>query len=864
MKDLFQRLKSGDSAWREKAAAPRLTLGAFGKHPGWDDFMRSGVRLGIGVETETLAQVMQALYFGGIGGQIDSGAWEKLEPEKRLVGYDHTFLWLRPGHVILGQLWSSTDGKRRAKYPMVLCIDGERLSPGFMLAHLLSGLERLREACKATTSAERMTKDCRAAQEQLRAILSSADSRLAETPLSAEARRRFLERAELGPDRLGFLRTLHELSTAFSPSANGRTAGAGTADSRSRHLRLPLASDSRTEALLLWGAFFRCAVPDAVPLLLISRAGESWMDVIIGEPASDDFFCLQASNKAMPLATEIPYELPPELRPRFQALEANFLGVPASVAALVPASDTKAEAPVAPGVPNSPEPARTRRKWTSSLFVFCGVILLVAAGTIWFSGGHGGPAKAQARVASASNKPIPQPPLTKAEQDYRNAFAEAQRAWSATNLDQAIAQAQLALKAKPDDAAAGDLLQQSLQRKTELAKIEGYQSAMDAARLAFQQKDFATAMTRADAALVIKTNDPAATKLKSDAQEQINLDLAAKTQQKYETAMRDGQVAFERKDYPTAMAKADVALGIKKGDPAATKLKSNAQEQIKLALAAQAQQQQYETAMREGQAAFDRKDYPNAVARADVALGIKKGDPAATKLKAEANQGIDLASTRVIFDQGEYSKALELCKKHAGIDAFDALAKSVGIEQSAFDDATNKFSKGDYSFTEELKTQSYRDKKPFAELLGKAAEERRALDDLETLKQANDREAVKKKFAGQPAAGYLGKPPFEALRQWADLVSQGTSSRQDAVEKLDAEFERYLVWFRVLKPTDPRIQSSEARKEKPVDGDISPQDKQRYLERIDYLNTQYERAGKLSQNDRQKNLSALRKAINLR
>jgi hypothetical protein len=110
----------------------------------------------------------------------------------------------------------------------------------------------------------------------------------------------------------------------------------------------------------------------------------------------------------------------------------------------------------------------------------------------------------------------------------------------------------------------------------------------------------------------------------------------------------------------------------------------------------------------------------------------------------------------------------------------------------------------------------------------------------------------------------LGKPPFEALRQWADLVSQGTSSRQDAVEKLDAEFERYLVWFRVLKPTDPRIQSSEARKEKPVDGDISPQDKQRYLERIDYLNTQYERAGKLSQNDRQKNLSVLRKAINLR
>ena len=41
-------------------------MGAFGKHPGWDDHI-----LGIGVETETLAQVKQALYVGGIGGQID-------------------------------------------------------------------------------------------------------------------------------------------------------------------------------------------------------------------------------------------------------------------------------------------------------------------------------------------------------------------------------------------------------------------------------------------------------------------------------------------------------------------------------------------------------------------------------------------------------------------------------------------------------------------------------------------------------------------------------------------------------------------------------------------------------------------------
>src|SRR5437016_13366914 len=99
----FQRRKTGGRSTGE-AVGPRLTLAAFGKHPGWDDHIP-----GIGVETETLAQLKQTLYVGGIGGQIDSGAWERLEGEKRLEGFDHTFLWLNAGHVVLGQLWSSTD-----------------------------------------------------------------------------------------------------------------------------------------------------------------------------------------------------------------------------------------------------------------------------------------------------------------------------------------------------------------------------------------------------------------------------------------------------------------------------------------------------------------------------------------------------------------------------------------------------------------------------------------------------------------------------------------------------------------------------------------------------------------------------------
>ncbi|HXC35659.1 MAG TPA: hypothetical protein VNV43_07270, partial [Candidatus Acidoferrales bacterium] len=106
-----------------------LYLAAFGKHPGWEDHIP-----GIGVDTEALAALKQSLYFDAIRGQIDSGAWEKMEQIKRLEGFDHSFLWLRPGMTLMGLMWSSTDRVGRAKYPMILCAEGDGFSPGFMLA----------------------------------------------------------------------------------------------------------------------------------------------------------------------------------------------------------------------------------------------------------------------------------------------------------------------------------------------------------------------------------------------------------------------------------------------------------------------------------------------------------------------------------------------------------------------------------------------------------------------------------------------------------------------------------------------------------------------------------------------------------
>ena len=388
MTTFFKRLLNRGGRPAADSGPARLTLAAFGKHPGWNDHIP-----GIGVETEALAHVKHALYVSGIGGRIDAGAWRSLEPEKRLEGFAHVFLWLREGHVILGCLHSSEDGLHRKEYPLVLCVDAERIAPANMLAWFMPELDRLRNACQATASAEQVTVECRMAQDRLRDVLGrEATPGAPAISFSPADRRRFIEHPDLGPERVGLGRVLHELGSA------GNRGGGSQTDTRPRHIRLPFAADSRDYALLLWSEFLLGAVPATSPLLLIARDGAEWIDVIVGEPTSDDFFCLQATPKAMPMASQIPYELAPALSARLQELEAKFLGAGNTPSARPPNLTPPPVTPVRP-----PPPAR---KNLNGLIVLVGVIGLLAVGAgVWWASGNRGSPPASPSLATAS--PVP-------------------------------------------------------------------------------------------------------------------------------------------------------------------------------------------------------------------------------------------------------------------------------------------------------------------------------------------------------------------------------------------------------------------------------------------------------------------------
>ena len=61
------------------SSAPGVYLGAFGKHPGWDDHVDD-----MGLETPLLLWAKRLLYTDGIAGNIDKGEWDRLPPADRL------------------------------------------------------------------------------------------------------------------------------------------------------------------------------------------------------------------------------------------------------------------------------------------------------------------------------------------------------------------------------------------------------------------------------------------------------------------------------------------------------------------------------------------------------------------------------------------------------------------------------------------------------------------------------------------------------------------------------------------------------------------------------------------------------------
>jgi hypothetical protein len=288
-----------------RGPAPReLFLAAFGKHPGWDDHVE------IGLETERLTVVKRLLYVDGIGGNIESGVWDKLKENQRLAGFNHIFVWRAEDNLVVGRMWSSQDGKGRGRYPMVVCAQSGMSLP-WMVKTVLPALERVEHACIETTSApavgevlERARNDLRSDAATARTLVGARASKL-RSPTSAS------ERRELGDGEGGGLPiVLYHLERELGAGDLPLQPRAPRVPAiRTAHLRVPALVNHPARGAVPWINFLLNFVTDETPILALVPNDGSWIDLIVGEPTAAQFYCLLASLAAIPLTTEIPYQL---------------------------------------------------------------------------------------------------------------------------------------------------------------------------------------------------------------------------------------------------------------------------------------------------------------------------------------------------------------------------------------------------------------------------------------------------------------------------------------------------------------------------------------------------------------------------
>lgn len=302
---------------QQMGVSPRVWLAVIGKHPGWNDHLDD-----IGLETERLVAVKRHLYVDGIGGAINSGAWEALGEEERDNGFAHTFFWRQPDGVVIGRMWSSSDGKGRQKYPMIACAMCRSLPFSFVAGPLLERLRRLEHECKEASTASAVIGAADRTRAEIRELASFAPETDA-SPLAGDgagpgSASALIGSGRLGENGVGLKRVLYqmdrEMGAYIRPEGSGTASRSRSVEVRGQHIRVPApagtvsAGDEHGD-IGLWIRLILTKIDPLVPVFATTKDGRDWVDLIVGELGPTPLACLQSTTEAIPFVSDIPFTL---------------------------------------------------------------------------------------------------------------------------------------------------------------------------------------------------------------------------------------------------------------------------------------------------------------------------------------------------------------------------------------------------------------------------------------------------------------------------------------------------------------------------------------------------------------------------
>jgi hypothetical protein len=193
---------------------------------------------------------------------------------------------------------------------MIVCAHCAGSSLELALHLVLPCLEQIEQDCLLTDQANNVRLAVNQQRNELRNAFAGLNTEMIPAGISAADVHVFVQHPALGPDQEGWFRVLYQMESQLTAFAPGQFNLKGNLSAlRPQQLRVPASTKSAGKAALLWSRFLAGQLDPAAPFLLTIPMEEDWLDITVGEPTPHEFYCLRANPKALPLASEVPYNM---------------------------------------------------------------------------------------------------------------------------------------------------------------------------------------------------------------------------------------------------------------------------------------------------------------------------------------------------------------------------------------------------------------------------------------------------------------------------------------------------------------------------------------------------------------------------
>lgn len=281
-------------------SVPSPCLAIFGKHPLAADHLED-----IGLDTASLVALKKGMYINGIGECLSRRLWFKELGDTDAIPYDHHLFCVGANGWMAARLYRSADAAGRKQYPLVIAAHSGEQTLLHQIGGVASILEESFAAVENANSLQAFNETAVKSAERLASLAMNA------TPApGAQARESWLQHMPGGTaDREGLLRCCHALLP------NGASAG---------RARLPLHQTAPWPSAILWASFLARMGVD-MPLSILWRNGQSFADVWLAPPGARMLANLFSDISSQPLTTQVPFNIPPDLRMQCETVLTEWL-----------------------------------------------------------------------------------------------------------------------------------------------------------------------------------------------------------------------------------------------------------------------------------------------------------------------------------------------------------------------------------------------------------------------------------------------------------------------------------------------------------------------------------------------------------